>query len=73
MTIISERLGHASPGFTLRQYAHALPGMQAAAAAVLADLVAAEAPGVSRAAGSRRRYRSRGCLSRAMGCRRTAI
>ena len=30
--IISERLGHESPAFTMKQYAHAIPGMQAEAA-----------------------------------------
>jgi len=30
--VMSERLGHASPEFTMRQYQHVLPGMQAAAA-----------------------------------------
>lgn len=39
--VVSERLGHESPAFTLKQYAHALPGMQAEAAARIADLVAA--------------------------------
>lgn len=37
--VISERLGHESPAFTMKQYAHALPGMQAEAAAQIADLV----------------------------------
>jgi hypothetical protein len=37
--VVSERLGHESPAFTLRQYAHVIPGMQAAAAAVVAELV----------------------------------
>jgi integrase len=37
--VISERLGHESPAFTLKQYAHVLPGMQAQAAAQVADLV----------------------------------
>jgi integrase len=37
--VISERLGHHSPAFTLKQYAHALPGMQAVAAAAIADLL----------------------------------
>ena len=27
--VISERLGHESPAFTLKQYAHVIPGMQA--------------------------------------------
>ena len=37
--VISERLGHESPAFTLKQYAHVLPGMQAEAAADIARLV----------------------------------
>ncbi len=37
--VVSERLGHESPAFTLKQYAHVIPGMQAAAAAVVAELV----------------------------------
>ncbi len=38
--VVSERLGHSSVGFTLEQYAHVLPGQQAAAAAAAAALVA---------------------------------
>ena len=34
--VISERLGHETPAFTLKQYAHVIPGMQAEAAAVAA-------------------------------------
>jgi len=37
--IVSERLGHASVGFTLDVYAHAVPGWQAEAAATVAGLV----------------------------------
>jgi integrase len=37
--VIGERLGHESPAFTLKQYAHVIPGMHAAAAAVVADLI----------------------------------
>ncbi len=37
--VISERLGHESPAFTLKQYAHVIPGMQAEAAAVVAAAV----------------------------------
>lgn len=37
--VISERLGHESPAFTLKQYAHVVPGMQAEAAAQIAELV----------------------------------
>lgn len=40
--VVSERLGHRSPAFTLRQYAHVIPGMQADAAAAMAELVARE-------------------------------
>jgi integrase len=39
--VISERLGHESPAFTLKQYAHVIPGMQAEAAAQVAALVEA--------------------------------
>jgi integrase len=38
--VISERLGHYTPEFTMHQYAHVMPGMQADAAARVADLVA---------------------------------
>lgn len=37
--VISERLGHESPAFTLKQYAHAMPGMQKDAAAEIAEIV----------------------------------
>lgn len=37
--VISERLGHESPAFTLKQYAHVLPGMQAEAAAQFAAMI----------------------------------
>lgn len=37
--VISERLGHENPAFTMKQYAHVLPGMQAEAAALIASLV----------------------------------
>jgi integrase len=37
--VISERLGHHTPAFTMHQYAHVLPGMQAEAAIRIADLV----------------------------------
>lgn len=39
LKVISERLGHESPAFTLKQYAHVIPGMQAAAATHIAELV----------------------------------
>jgi len=38
--VISERLGHESPAFTLKQYAHVTPGMQAEAAERIAAAVA---------------------------------
>ena len=39
--VISERLGHEDPAFTMKQYAHVIPGMQAEAAELVAALVAA--------------------------------
>ena len=42
--VVSERLGYESPAFTLKQYAHVIPGTQAAAAAVVADLIAEQSP-----------------------------
>ena len=38
--VVSERLGHAHPGFTMATYQHLVPGMSADAAARFADLVA---------------------------------
>lgn len=38
--VVSERLGHASPAFTISVYQHVMPGMQADAATVFSDLVA---------------------------------
>ena len=39
--VVSERLGHATPGFTMATYQHVLPGMQAEAARTFAELLAA--------------------------------
>jgi len=39
--VVSERLGHAHPGFTMHTYQHLLPGMGAAAANQFAQLIAA--------------------------------
>lgn len=39
--VVSERLGHAHPAFTMHTYQHLLPGMSAAAAEQFATLVAA--------------------------------
>lgn len=48
--VVSERLGHESPAFTLKQYAHVIPGMQAAAAAAVAELIKDQAAGDRKAA-----------------------
>jgi integrase len=37
--VISERLGHENAAFTLKQYAHVIPGMQAEAAATIARVL----------------------------------
>jgi integrase len=42
--VVSERLGHAAPGFTIDTYQHVLPGMQADAARIFEQLVV---PGAS--------------------------
>lgn len=38
--VVSERLGHSNPGFTMSVYQHVIPGMQAEAAAVFANMLA---------------------------------
>ncbi len=38
--VVSERLGHSTPGFTMASYQHVLPGMQAEAAMTFAELLA---------------------------------
>jgi integrase len=38
--VVSERLGHSAPGFTMATYQHVLPGMQAEAARTFAELLA---------------------------------
>ncbi len=38
--VVSERLGHAHPGFTMNTYQHLMPGMSAAAANQFANLIA---------------------------------
>jgi integrase len=38
--VVSERLGHATPGFTMATYQHVLPGMQAEAARTFEALIA---------------------------------
>ena len=42
--VVSERLGHATPSFTIDTYQHVLPGMQADAARVFLQLVSSDAP-----------------------------
>ncbi len=37
--VITERLGHENPAFTMKQYAHVIPGMQAEAARIVASTV----------------------------------
>ena len=37
--MVSERLGHANPAFTIDTYQHVLPGMQAEAAQIFEDLI----------------------------------
>ena len=39
--VVSERLGHATPAFTIDTYQHVLPGMQADAARVFEKLIVA--------------------------------
>jgi integrase len=38
--VVSERLGHATPGFTMATYQHVLPGMQAEAARTFVSVIA---------------------------------
>lgn len=40
--VVSERLGHANPAFTIDTYQHVLPGMQAEAAQIFEDLINSE-------------------------------
>lgn len=44
MKVISERLGHETPAFTLKQYAHVIPGMQAEAANRIAEILEESRP-----------------------------
>ena len=43
--VVSERLGHSSPAFTMTVYQHVLPGMQADAAAAFSAVVFGLNPG----------------------------
>jgi integrase len=46
LKVVSERLGHSSPAFTMAVYQHVLPGMQRDAAEVFARLITPESPKV---------------------------
>jgi integrase len=37
--VVSERLGHSSPAFTMSRYQHVIPGMQTAAADAIGELL----------------------------------
>lgn len=37
--VVSERLGHSTPGFTMATYQHVLPGMQSEAAVLFGKLL----------------------------------
>jgi len=39
LKVVSERLGHSTPAFTMATYQHVLPGMQADAARTFANLL----------------------------------
>jgi integrase len=41
--VVSERLGHSTPGFTMATYQHVIPGMQQQAAQTFADILQARA------------------------------
>jgi len=58
--VLSERLGHATPAFTIDTYQHVLPGMQADAARIFERLVVGD---------FYRRTRSRGRPGRSAGRR----
>lgn len=42
--VVSERLGHTNPSFTISTYQHVMPGMQAEAATTFSDLLYGEEP-----------------------------
>jgi len=39
LKVVTERLGHSTPAFTMATHQHVLPGMQAEAAATFANLL----------------------------------
>lgn len=54
--VVTERLGHAAPGFTIDTYQHVMPGMQADAARVFEQLVV---PGRSAATATEKSEKTR--------------
>jgi len=75
--VVSERLGHAHPGFTMDTYQHVMPGMGASAAITFAALLSgATAEAHRRAAGHRRVVvgrRSTGPVTRTARSRHRAV
>ena len=57
--VVSERLGHAAPAFTIDTYQHVLPGMQADAAHIFEQLVAAASTGTDRREKTREKRREK--------------
>lgn len=57
--VVSERLGHATPAFTIDTYQHVLPGMQADAARVFEQLITPPVPPGGGSTGSHRLKRRR--------------
>jgi integrase len=56
--VVAERLGHSRASFTIDSYQHVLPGMQADAAAIFADLVT-ESPSTGSGRSSREKTRKK--------------
>jgi integrase len=52
--VVSERLGHANPAFTIDTYQHVLPGMQAEAARTFEKLIKEQRPGIAGRSDGRR-------------------
>jgi len=52
--VVSERLGHANPAFTIDTYQHVLPGMQAEAARTFEQLIKEKPPGAAGRSDGRR-------------------
>jgi integrase len=52
--VVSERLGHGNPAFTIDTYQHVLPGMQAEAARTFEQLIDGARPGTAGRSDGRR-------------------